>query len=347
MPDLSFRNTLHPEPELTAPVDLCDPAGRLNRAAVGWSRQPLHNCNVSGHWPRKKRWNYWCITSPDCLFSATVSNIDYLGMAFIYFLDFHTLKFAEQTVSIPLGKGFELPPTVTGRIHYQNPKLQINFIDSGDKIDIETLSQDLGGKMLTTTLNARRPAGHETLNVVIPWDADHFQFTSKQNCLPVSGSLTFDSQKYQFSPDTAFACLDYGRGIWPYASKWNWASFSTRQNGRQIGVNLGAKWTDGTGMTENGILVDGYLTKLSEPVNFIYDTANWMAPWRLETPDSEQVRLIFTPFFERVAKTDALILTSEVHQMIGRFEGTLRTADGETVAVSQAVGWAEDHNARW
>jgi len=68
MPDLSFRNTLHPEPELTAPVDLCDSAGRLNRAAVGWSRQPLHNCNVSGHWPRKKRWNYWCITSPDCLF---------------------------------------------------------------------------------------------------------------------------------------------------------------------------------------------------------------------------------------------------------------------------------------
>ncbi|HNT55461.1 MAG TPA: DUF2804 domain-containing protein [Anaerolineaceae bacterium] len=347
MPDLSFRNTLHPEPELTRPVDLCAGAGRLNRAAVGWSRQPLHNCNVSGHWPRKKRWNYWCVTSPDCLFSATISHIDYLGMAFIYFLDFNTLAFAEQTIAVPLGRGFTLPPTVTGRVAYQHQKLQLSFDDQGDRIALQAASQDLGGKSLTTTLDIHRPAGHETLNAVIPWDADHFQFTSKQNCLPVSGSLTYQQQTYHFSPESAFACLDYGRGIWPYASSWNWASFSTRQNGRTIGVNLGAKWTDGTGMTENGLAIDGRLTKLSEKVDFIYDSSNWMAPWRLETHDSERVRLVFTPFFERVARTDALILTSEVHQMIGRFDGTLITAAGETVTVSAAVGWAEDHHARW
>jgi Protein of unknown function (DUF2804) len=30
------------EAELTSPVDPCRPAGRLNPAAVGWSRCPLH-----------------------------------------------------------------------------------------------------------------------------------------------------------------------------------------------------------------------------------------------------------------------------------------------------------------
>ncbi|MBE2198896.1 MAG: hypothetical protein IAE79_09825 [Anaerolinea sp.] len=44
-----------PERELTALVDLCLPNGRLNPAAVGWSRAPLHRCNLHGRWPGKKR----------------------------------------------------------------------------------------------------------------------------------------------------------------------------------------------------------------------------------------------------------------------------------------------------
>jgi len=42
------------EPELTAPVDLCDGA-RLNPAARGWSRRPLHRANLSARWGRNKR----------------------------------------------------------------------------------------------------------------------------------------------------------------------------------------------------------------------------------------------------------------------------------------------------
>ena len=38
---MSASTTYH-EPEITAPVDLCGQDGRLNRDAVGWSRQPLH-----------------------------------------------------------------------------------------------------------------------------------------------------------------------------------------------------------------------------------------------------------------------------------------------------------------
>ncbi|HEY3367062.1 MAG TPA: DUF2804 family protein [Symbiobacteriaceae bacterium] len=69
------------ERELTTPVLLCDDRGRLNPAAAGWSRRPLHTCNLKGRWPRKKRWNYWCITTDRHLFSATLSDIDYMGLA--------------------------------------------------------------------------------------------------------------------------------------------------------------------------------------------------------------------------------------------------------------------------
>ena len=100
-----MSKTVYTEPELTAPVDLCDSDGNLNPAAIGWSRNPLHNCNLKGHWPRKKRWNYWAIVSPTHLFSITLSNVDYLGLPFVYILDFKTKDFAEKTLLIPFGFG--------------------------------------------------------------------------------------------------------------------------------------------------------------------------------------------------------------------------------------------------
>ena len=122
-----------------------------------------------------------------------------------------------------------------------------------------------------------RPIGHETLNVVIPWSDIQFQYTSKQNTLPAVGYVQLDNERLEFA-SPAFGCLDYGRGVWPEHTVWNWGSASGVQGGRTVGLNLGGQWTDGTGMTENGICIDGRLTKISEDVVFEYDRAAMMKP---------------------------------------------------------------------
>ena len=54
------------EPELHDPVDLCTPDGaKLNPAARGWSRVPLHRANLDGQHGRNKRWDYWAILAGD------------------------------------------------------------------------------------------------------------------------------------------------------------------------------------------------------------------------------------------------------------------------------------------
>ena len=53
------------EREITTPVDLCDARGRLAAGAAGWSRHPLHRANLKGPWGRRKRWEYWCVTTPE------------------------------------------------------------------------------------------------------------------------------------------------------------------------------------------------------------------------------------------------------------------------------------------
>jgi hypothetical protein len=67
--------SIYVERELTAPVDLCDARGRRNPAAVGFSRQPLVRANLSGHWPRKKKWNFWNWIGPDFVFSVTFCKV--------------------------------------------------------------------------------------------------------------------------------------------------------------------------------------------------------------------------------------------------------------------------------
>src|SRR3989337_874275 len=88
------------EREIAEAVNLCDAKGRLLPAAVGWSRQPLHTCNLRRHPLRKKRWNDWAVTSDRYLFSVTLASVDYMGMAFAYFLDFETGRYAEKTVTV-------------------------------------------------------------------------------------------------------------------------------------------------------------------------------------------------------------------------------------------------------
>jgi hypothetical protein len=112
-------------------------------------------------------------------------------------------------------------------------------------------------------------------------------------------------------------------------------------------VNLGAGWTNGTGMTENSLTCDGVLTKISEDVEFQHDKNNYMRPWMIHSKDSDRIRLTFSPIYERFARTDVLILTSAVHRMLGYFEGIITPPDRRVIHANHLIAWAEDHHARW
>ena len=122
---------------------------------------------------------------------------------------------------------------------------------------------------------------------------------------------------------------------------------SQRLGGRRIGLNFGGQWTDGTGMTENAVFIDGRMTKIHEDVLFTYDRENFMAPWTIKTRFSTDVNLTFTPFFERVANTDVKLVRSNVHQLIGYFDGTIRLQDNSVLQIRQMLGSSEEHIAKW
>ena len=50
---------------------------------------------------------------------------------------------------------------------------------------------------------------------------------------------------------------------------------------------------------------------------------------------------------DRTARTDLAIITSEIHQMFGRYYGRVVTDDGKTVQIKDLIGFAEEHHAKW
>lgn len=337
----------HAEKEITAPVSLCDSKGLLNPEAIGFARRPIIQSNLKGHFMRKKKWNYWCVYGEDLLFSATISHLDYAAVCFVYVLDYETQRFFEKQVTLPIGRKVRLPEDVLDSVKFMNEQMTIQLVHIHGETHLSVTIPDFDNELLHADLHITHPENDDSLNVVIPRSRDIFQFTAKHHSLPTSGFVKIGRRRYDFNPDYSFAVLDYGRGVWPREAEWNWAMASQRSGGMRIGLNFGGKWTDGTGMTENAVFLNGQMTKIHEDVLFTYDPLNYLAPWKIKSKFSNDVDLTFTPFFQRIAKTNVRVVKSEVHQLVGYFDGRIRLYDGSILPIRQLLGSTEEHVAKW
>jgi uncharacterized protein DUF2804 len=337
------------ELEITTPVELCLPDGRLNRAAVGWSRHPLHRCNLSGRWLRKKRWDFWGVMCDTHLLRMTYVSLDYVGLLTMGLLVYADRESVEHTQVIPFGRGMHFPERPgAADIQYTAGPARLAIHEESGSTRLVMGCRTRAGRRFEADVSVARPRDHETLNVVIPWSDRHFQFTSKQNTRPATGAAVLDGTTYRFdAANNAYGILDYGRGVWPYRTTWNWAAASGRQNGRLIGLNFGGKWTDGTGTTENGLCIDGRLHKIGEDLVWEYDRGNFDRPWHIRAPHSSRVELEFVPSIPESNRLDLGVLSTELHWALGHFGGTVVTDEGDRIGIERLIGWAEEHQARW
>jgi hypothetical protein len=336
---------VYDERELTAALPLCDAAGNLNSEAIGWSRTPLVTANLHGHWPRKKRWNFWNWISPDFVFSVTVADIDLASFCAVAFID---LRSGERLDGTDLRRsGFTtMPDQVERSIAWRSRKTTYALRDAGDTIEVELDCASVHGTPVRAAFVMRRPPRHESLNIVVPWSRMRFQLNSKHNTLPCEGWFSVGDRRFTMQPETCHGVQDYGRGIWPYRSFWNWAVATGVQNGDLVGVNMGAKWTTGTYANENGILLGGRLSKVMEDLEWTYEPSNWMSPWRVRAPHSGMIDLTLTPTLIKTVGLNLGLLASGGTVAFGSWSGVVR-AEGREVRLDRVMGWAEEFGHRW
>lgn len=338
------------EPEITDPVDLCTPDGRrLNPAAKGWSRTPLQRGNLRGSWGRNKRWEYWGVLLGDGFVSLTFADLDYLGMVATEWGDFTTGAKGRAAHISPLGRALDLPDMSGDKSLDLHAKLLNASITESDGTTRLQADWPRRGGRDRFDITVQRPADHESINVVVPWSETRFQFTSKHQALPATGTASLGGVERTIGVDSpAWATLDVGRGRWPYKALWNWAGGAGHTtDGHVIGLQLGSKWTDGTGATENGIILDGVATKIGEELAWDYRIDRPLDPWRVRSADGA-LDLTLTPLADKPSKLNLGVFFTGGNQIFGSWSGTVPTDDGTVHTLGDdVVGFAEEVGWRW
>ncbi len=339
------RQACYVEREITHAVDLCDAAGRLNLDAVGWARSPLIRGNLSGHWPRKKKWNFWNWICPQFVFSVTLADIDFAAFCSVSFTDFE----AGSTVSgttLTRPHAFAMPEQVESAVSFRSGTMAYSNVPdaTGNAVRFEGRAKD--GTPLRADFYVHKPPGHESLTVVVPWTASRFQLNCKDNTRPCEGFVTVGERRYVMDPAQCHGVQDFGRGLWPYRSFWNWGVCTGMHNGRRIGVNVGGKWTTGTGSNENALCLDGRLHKIMEDLTWEYDPESPMGPWHVRAQHSGIIDLTLQPMVAQATALSLGLLRTGGVCAFGRWSGAIRL-EGATMEIAGLIGWAEEFSHRW
>ena len=113
------------------------------------------------------------------------------------------------------------------------------------------------------------------------------------------------------------------------------------------GCRSARKWTEGTGFTENGIIVDGRLTKLGSELRWDYDWDDPMQPWHVVDPGG-QLDVVLTPRFDKHSKIDGAQVGSETHQVFGTWSGRARApTTASSSSSTELQGFAEEARQHW
>ncbi len=168
-------------------------------------------------------------------------------------------------------------------------------------------------------------------------------YVEKTNPVKISGELTHKGEKFPL--DNYLASIDWTCGYMRRKTCWAWSSITTTlEDKRTLGLNLSCGVNE-TSFTENFFCLDGKRTKV-DTIHFDFDNKDLYKPWRVTSFDGK-VDLTFYPEAERGEHTNGGILATYFTQLMGKYDGTLRTDDGEVLQLKGCDGFAEDHYAKW
>lgn len=327
------------EKEITAPIALSLKDGRVNPAAIGWSRIPQHNTTLRG-WGRNKRFEYWCLVTPELVAVVNISHHDYRANIAAMAIDLTT----GEKVAIRKNKWLPGRNNVPETLHEASAEGHADGIVVRIDPDAHGVTLHAKGANLTIDLRVEIEPGRESMSVVVPWSSRRYQYTKKDNCLRATGSVVMNGVRHDVTPDHGYMIHDHGRGRWPYHTLWNWGAGSGVTDGHEIGLQFGGKWTVGTPSTENAIRVDGRIHKISEELRWEYDVKDFLAPW---TITGERVNLTFQPVNYHHHMFDRRVITSRGDQFFGTYNGEVVADDGTRYAVRDIWGLIEEVERKW
>lgn len=322
--------------EITKSQPLLDDRGHIIHP--GWARQLFWKYDRSSihasKW-RIKEWDYYLVANEHYGVAFTISDLGYIGLISVSFLNFDENWEHTETVldPFPFGK-YKMPPTsVTGNVAFHNKRLHLTYdVTSGQRKISCHFFKFHEGKDLNAELTLSQP-DMDTMCIATPWKEKPtaFYYNQKINCLPATGYATLGDITYEFSPDRDAGVLDWGRGVWTYDNTWYWGTGSGFLDGEPFGFNLGYGFTDRSSASENVLFYKNKAHKLDE-VSFEIPrktdgSYDYLKEWKITSNDG-RLTASFCPVLNRHADMNVLVIATDQNQVFGHLTGTAVLDDG-------------------
>ena len=335
--------------EITKHGALLDARGNVREP--GWARSLLLDycrADVKASGLKIKEWDYYIVMNDAQGIALTVADNGYMGLVSASVLDFRQPWECTKTVvkPFPMGK-YKMPETSErGDTLFGDNRVQAAFFKRDERRALFCrFERFLNDDALDLSLSLYEPK-MDSMVIATPFEKQGaFYYNQKINCMRAAGKVMLGDREFTFEPHNSFATLDWGRGVWTYDNTWYWGNGNGIVNGKIFGFNIGYGFGDMSAASENMLFYDGVAHKLSK-VSFNIPQGGYMEPWTF-TSDDGRFEMDFTPILDRAAHLNALILSSEQHQVFGRFTGRAVLDDGTVLTLKDLLGFAEKVHNRY
>lgn len=334
--------------EVTTRHALLDHEGSLMEP--GWSRsllQEYHRDQIKALKWRIKEWDYYLVLSKEFGVAFTISDDGYIGLQSVSFLDFKNKWEHTETIlnAFPMGKLHMPSSSVIGDVKYHDKRLQMEFNIKSKTREIHCEFENFyNGKPFSCHVVLKQPT-MDSMVIATPWKEKKtaFYYNQKINCMNAMGYVDYDGVRYRFEPETDFGTLDWGRGVWTYDNLWYWGNGNTIIHGKPFGFNVGYGFGDTSAASENLLIYNGIAHKLDD-VFFHIPEDSYIKPWKITSSD-HRFDMDFMPILDRSAKTSAVIVVTDQHQVFGYLSGTAILDDGTALDLHHVLCFFEKvHN---
>lgn len=339
---------------ITKPSKLLNKHGELIQKGYATSPILKYNRDEVARKLRLKEWDYYLIYNDEYSLSVTIGKSVSLLLISVSLIDFHAMEERPQTVIKLVSKRkFTMPKSsLTGDITYQDKKIKLSIKPEENQrrlfFSIKNAKDDI--VMEVSMLLFQEPK--DSMVIATPFkecDKD-FYYNRKIIGMRASGNVKYKEQVYTFSPCSSFGLLDWGRGVWPYKTTWYWSAAQGEINGNVFGFNLGYGFGDTSAATENMLFFNGIASKLTNVTFHIRKNSlgkyEYDKPWIITSSD-QRIEMHFTPIYDRSLNLSLLVLSTNQHQVFGRFSGWAILDDGSIIILKNFFGFAERVENRW
>ena len=327
--------------------------------AKGWARHNVFTYNRDHSKPnwRKKEWDFFVIRNENFVVDLSFANISIGGYVSAKLTDLKNQCVIADANYMYVGGAnkYILPPKgdVPNTFKATVREAQVVF-DTHETYRTLWFRAPVKGKMVECEFHMDIMPGLENITTVLPFENQPTRYfmTTKQNCMPCSGTYKFGDEVYEFSKEDTFCYMDWGRVNTPYSLVWYWGNGSQYiydEDGTKHIFGFEVTWAigDESNATETCLFWDGKAHKIGAVDVKKFPKDRYMEDWEFISDDG-RFNLTLTPTFDGVTDINiANIAGMKCHQVNGYWNGNVVLDDGKVVEIKNLPSWCEYVENKW